>query len=84
MNDITERIILETRENAYEVLSELRYLIHIKGVATVIDFYSLCGITGRYGDDGKGWKDLSHAEIRQTKEGFFINLPKFEEIEQVS
>lgn len=69
-------IILETRGEAEEVLSQLVDMIEDYGMVTVADFYDLVGITGNFTDNKYGWENLSRADIRRVRDGYLIDLPR--------
>jgi hypothetical protein len=71
-----DEVILETRGEAEDVLVGLRDLINQFEVATVSDFYDLCGITGSYPDQKWGWTDLTSALVRPVRGGYLISLPR--------
>jgi hypothetical protein len=69
-------IILETRGEAEEVLSNLVDLITDYHQATVADLYDLVDVTGSYTDDKYGWTDLRSASVSRVREGYMLNLPR--------
>lgn len=72
MDDIT----LETRREAEDVLSSLSDLVIDYGQATVADLYDLVGITSSFTDNKWGWTTVRDADIRHTRRGYLIELPK--------
>ena len=68
--------ILETREEAERALSDLRYLHSKYGYVTVTSYKSLIGIENEPGDNGRGWTDLSSAEIICSFDGWTVVLPE--------
>jgi hypothetical protein len=73
-------IIVRTKDEAEQVLKALGDVIKKYHVASVGDLYSLIGFTSSYVDEKHGWKDLNNVEIREEKDGYFIDLPPVEEI----
>lgn len=69
-------IVLETWNDADEVLNHLVDLIEEYDVATVANFYDLVGINGDYTDNKYGWDNLSKATIRRVRSGYVLDLPK--------
>lgn len=70
-------IILETRGEAEEVLSNLVDLVYDYGSASVADLYDLVGITGNFTDNKYGWTDMSGASVSRARGGgYIIDLPK--------
>ena len=69
-------IILDTRAEAEEVLNRMDDLIDNYGMVSVADLYDLVGITGNYTDNKYGWTNLRSAEVRRTRDGYLIKLPK--------
>jgi hypothetical protein len=76
-----DEVILDTREEANDVLEALDDAIKEFGVATVADLYDLVGITGNFTDNQWGWTDLREANIRLISGGkYLINLPSTDPI----
>lgn len=72
-----DRITINNRGEAEEVLAQLDSIIEKYGMASVTDFYDLVGVTGNYTDNKYGWTNLSSAKIvRTTDGGYFIDLPR--------
>ena len=69
-------IILSSRAEAEQVLSNLTDICMTYGSATIADLYDLVGITGNYTDNKYGWIELGGANIRRVREGYLIELPK--------
>ena len=69
-----------TVSKAYDVLDKLKDLIEMYEVASVGDLYSLLGITANHVDENWGWHDLSASAIVRSRDGFFLDLPKPENI----
>lgn len=71
-----ENVTIDSRGEAEMVLREMRNLINRYGMARVMDFYDLVGVTGDYTDMSYGWTDLRDAEVVRRYNGYTINLPK--------
>ena len=71
-----DEIILETRGEAEEVLSQLSDLIDTYRVATVADLYDLVGISHNYTDNKYGWTNIRNAEAKRVSDGYLLVLPK--------
>jgi hypothetical protein len=69
-------IILASRGEAEDVLDGLRNLVAQYEVATVNDLYDLVGQSGEFTDDKWGWTDLRSAEVRTTRGGYWLHLPR--------
>lgn len=69
-------IVITTRGEAEEVLSNLVDLTIDYDMATVADFYDFVGIQQRFTDQKYGWTNLSDATISRVRGGYLINLPK--------
>ena len=69
-------IILDTRGEAEDVLNRMDDLIDAYGMVSVADLYDLVGISGNYTDNKYGWTNLRNAEVRRTRDGYLLKLPK--------
>ena len=67
--------ILDTREEAERVLSELDEHIDIYGYATISDYYELVDIEHNYTDHQYGWTELSEAVVVPREHGYVVKLP---------
>lgn len=75
-------IILQTRGEAEEVLSNLVDIVYDYGSASVADMYDLVGITGNFTDNKYGWTDLSGCRVNRARGGgYIIDLPKVERLD---
>jgi len=75
-------IILETRGEAEEVLSNMVDILYDFNEVSVADLYDLCGISNSNWTDNKyGWTDLSGACVKRARGGgYIIDLPRAEQI----
>ena len=74
-----KEIIIETLDEAEEVLSFVSDIFEDYGVVYVADLYDLCGVPCNYKDNKIGWKDsysVSKMYILKTKYGYQLKLPK--------
>lgn len=71
-------IEFDNRREAEDVLMSMHELIATYGIATVSDFYDLCGITvpGYYTAEKYGWSDIRNATVIRTRGGWIIKFPK--------
>ena len=76
-----DEVIMESRGEAEEVLSQLVDLTVDYEEANLSDFYGLVGITPSYNDEKWGWRDLSASSVKRVRDGYIIDLPKPEWLE---
>ena len=77
-----DKIRIDNRGEAEEVLSQMDAIIEKYGMARVTDFYDLVGVTGNYTDNKYGWSNLSTARIVRTSDGgYVIEFPRAMPIE---
>lgn len=69
-------IILETRQDAENVLYSLFDALEQYGAVRVADLTELLGETGPFTDNYWGWEDLSGADIKRVREGYLLVLPR--------
>lgn len=81
VNDFRD-VILETKDEAYNVLKGLEELINEYDQASIADFYNLCGITGKFTDHKWGWTDLTGSRVvRAYGGGYEVELPRPEALD---
>lgn len=73
-------VILARKEDAEVVVERLIDIIDKFEVASLADFYDLVGLTSSHIDNKWGWTYLGNADIRQTRDGYVIDLPPLEAI----
>lgn len=73
-NDDTE-IIFGSHSDASLVLERLQDVIDQFQVTSMADLNEIVGLPTTHVDNKWGWENLRFAEIRQTREGFVLNLP---------
>lgn len=71
-------VILLNKEDAELVLERLTDIIDTYDFATVADLKELVGLPAAYVDANWGWTSLQYADIRQTREGYLLDLPQAE------
>ena len=71
-------IILETKDEAYEVLDRMEDLLDQYKLVSVADLYDLVGISGDYTDNKYGWTNLRNARVERLRyeDGYILKLPK--------
>lgn len=69
-------IVLDSRVEAVEVLDALGVLVDKYGRASVSDLYDLLGVSGSFTDRQWGWTDIRDSDVRQTRGGFILDLPR--------
>ena len=71
-------ILIETRAEAEEVLSQLSDLAYDYGQASYADLYDLVGISANFTDEKYGWfkGDLRTASVRRVRDGYLLVLPR--------
>lgn len=76
----SEDLVLVSREEAQAVLGQLDAIIERYDVVSVADLYETVGLPSTHVDNKWGWSSLSHATIRQVRNGYLLELPRPEEI----
>jgi hypothetical protein len=71
-----EEIVLDTREDANEVIDQLFLLIDKFEKATVADLYDLTGVDPTHTDYNWGWRDLRGARATRVRNGYLLDLPE--------
>lgn len=71
-----EDIVVDTRGEAEDVISQMEGVIDTYGMVSVADLYDLVGISGNYTDHKYGWTNLHNAEPIRVRDGYLIKLPK--------
>lgn len=71
-----DNIIFGMSAEAHEVLDALSERLEHYGSVTVQDLYDLIGVTTPKTAMYWGWTDISEACVRQTNEGWLLDLPK--------
>lgn len=76
-----EDFILSSREEADTVLERMNDIIDTYDIVSVADLNDLVGFPTSHVDNKWGWASLADVQIRQTREGYLIDLPKPEPIQ---
>lgn len=76
LTDKVETFVFSTRQEALKVLDYLKGLIATYGSASVLNYYEAVQEPPDYMMADRGWMDLSSAEVRNTPEGWIIDLPR--------
>lgn len=71
-----DKVIIDNRGEAEEVLSQMDDLIDRYGIATIADLNEALGISGEYTDNKYGWTNLRNAEVVRTREGYMLKMPR--------
>ena len=69
----------EDRQDALDVLNNMKGRIDQFGSTTVADYYDLIGKTapsGQYTTADYGWDNLNDVVVRHNRDGFYIDLPR--------
>ena len=70
-----DEIVLDSREEAEEVIDRLFDLVSRYDTATVSDLYELVGLSSNYTDNQWGWTDLRGAGVQRIRDGYLLDLP---------
>jgi hypothetical protein len=73
-------IILASKEEAERVVEQLIDIIDKYDVVSWADLCELVGLPSSHTDNKWGWTYLTNVDIRQTRDGYLIDLPQLEEI----
>lgn len=68
-------VIFETEGEAVEVVTQMREIMRMYGVATVADYYELAGVTTNYTDNKYGWFEIPVFSIVKDRIGYELRLP---------
>lgn len=74
-------VLFNTRSDAEEVRDTLFEVIEKYGFASVSDINELCGFKDDYTDRKWGWRNLNRSSIRSTRDGYLLELPIPESLE---
>lgn len=76
-----DEVILDTRNDARNVLNEINDAIRKYGQASIADFYDACKVTSDWTDNRYGWYDIRGASIKPVRDGYIIIMPPTEELD---
>lgn len=68
-------IVLDTRQEANDVIDQMYELVSKFGEATVADLYDMCGIEEKHTDGNYGWRNLEGSRAVHVREGYVLDLP---------
>lgn len=68
-------LVIETKDEAYEVLDQMVTLTEDYGDASVGDLYDCLGLTSDFPDRKWGWTSLNRATVSRVRDGYILNLP---------
>lgn len=71
-----DEIVLGSYEEAVEVIEAMIERLGRYGFVSVADMYTFLGVTGSHADQRWGWHNLQTADVRQTRGGFLLDLPR--------
>lgn len=74
-------IILPTRAEADEVLTQLFDCVESYASVSVSDLYEMVGLEVNFNDHKWGWVDLRGSKVTRTRDGYQLNLPRPEAID---
>lgn len=77
----TNDFILATREEADLVMERMNDIIDTYQVASLFDLKGLIGEETNHVDNKWGWVYLADVQIRQTRDGYLLDLPPAEALE---
>jgi hypothetical protein len=69
-------ILLATRVEAETVIDRMYDLLRDYEAVSVADLHSLVGWSSSYTDQKWGWTDLQGTDVRRTRDGYILILPK--------
>lgn len=70
-----DEIVLDTRNEADEVIDRLYDLVGTYDTATIADLYELLGLASSHTDHKWGWADLHGAGVTRIRDGYLLDLP---------
>ncbi len=71
----SSEVIVISRKDAELVLTTIADIIDTYDVASVADLNELVGLPSTHIDNKWGWTSIRHADLRQVREGWLIDLP---------
>lgn len=70
-------IMFDTRSDAENVLDDLVTLLENYPACTIGDFYDAMGQSAPYTAENYGWTNLSEAQVRSCRDGYYIDFPPY-------
>lgn len=80
-NHVFDDILLATRREGELVIDRMYDLIERYEQVSVGDLYELLGLESDFTDQKWGWLDLQGANVRHTRDGYSLDLPKPEQLD---
>lgn len=77
----SNELIFRTKEDAEAVLERVYDILDQYDCVSVADLHELVGLPSAHTDHKWGWTHLDKAGIRQTRDGFLLELPNPEPVE---
>lgn len=77
----SEDYIIADRNEAMDVLNDLRDQCAEYGAVSLADFYDLMGLETSYADNNYGWVDLTNSKVMVVRGGYALKLPRLDRIE---
>ena len=77
----SEDFIINDRNEAMDVLNDLRDQCNEYGAVSLADFYDLLGLETSYADNNYGWVDLTNSKVMVVRGGYALKLPRLDHIE---
>lgn len=73
-----QNIYLKSRDDANDILEDLRAAIEQFGMVSIYELFDRIGKTADsdYTYQNYGWKDLTNAGVRYTRNGYLLELPR--------
>lgn len=75
-----EIFIFSAREDAEAMLEGLGTIIDDYEIATLADLYEMMGLPHTHVDNTWGWTSIVRAEVRQSRDGYILELPPLQSI----
>lgn len=72
--------ILETKEEATEILEMMREIVDMYEEVSVANYHEMLGVPSTHVDEKWGWTNLLGSGVRQVRDGFMIDLPQAQPI----
>jgi len=72
--------LVQSKQEAETILDELYNLLNVWDVVSVADLKALAGFPSVHTDQKWGWTSLSGSDVRQMRDGWFVDLPPAEPI----
>lgn len=71
-----DEIILDSRQEAEDVLDRLFEIVDRFGSASVADLYDLVGVQSNHADQKWGWEELRGSVASRVRGGYLLDLPE--------